>query len=235
VSADGNTPLVGGLTDNGGAGAAWVYTRSGGVWSQQGAKLVGMDAVGAAQQGISVAVSANGNTAVVGGREDDDGTGATWVYTRSGGVWSQDAKLVGTGVVGIALQGSSVAVSADGNTAIVGGNFDNGFVGATWVFIAAPPLDVPVAATVAFALDRLPNPSFGGRLSVSFSLPSGERATLEVIDVSGRRAAVREVGSLGAGRHTIDLAAEHRLSAGIYFVRLMQGGRMAAARVAVIE
>ena len=117
LSADGNTALVGGYTDDSGAGAAWVYTRSGGVWSQQGDKLVGTGAVGAARQGVSVALSADGNTAAVGGPDDNSRAGAAWVYTRDGGgVWSQQgAKLLGTG------EQASVALSADGNTAIVGG------------------------------------------------------------------------------------------------------------------
>ncbi|MBL0097204.1 MAG: hypothetical protein IPP46_12490 [Bacteroidetes bacterium] len=42
-------------------------------------------------------------------------------------------KLVGTGNVGAAHQGASVAVSADGNTAIVGGAVDNNYQGAIWV------------------------------------------------------------------------------------------------------
>jgi hypothetical protein len=135
VSADGNTALVGGLGDNDQAGAAWVYTRSGGVWSQQGAKLVGTGAIGAALQGISVALSGDGNTAVVGGYADNAQVGAAWVYTRSGGVWSQQgAKLVGTGAVTSTQQGCSVAVSADGNTAVVGGRGDNAGTGATWVY-----------------------------------------------------------------------------------------------------
>jgi hypothetical protein len=46
----------------------------------------------------------------------------------------QGAKLVGTGAVGNAYQGSSVALSADGVTAIVGGYGDNGFAGAAWVY-----------------------------------------------------------------------------------------------------
>jgi hypothetical protein len=58
LSSDGNTALVGGANDNNGAGAAWVFTRSGGVWSQQGSKLVGTRASGAALQGSSVALSA---------------------------------------------------------------------------------------------------------------------------------------------------------------------------------
>jgi hypothetical protein len=135
LSADGNTAIVGGHDDNGSAGAAWVYTRSGGVWAQQRDKLVGSGAVGEAFQGHAVALAADGNTAIVGGPADDDGTGAAWVFTRSGGVWTQEGgKLVGTGVVGDAFLGNSVALSADGNTAVVSGPGDNGGAGAVWVY-----------------------------------------------------------------------------------------------------
>ncbi|MCA2554290.1 MAG: T9SS type A sorting domain-containing protein [Microcystis sp. M04BS1] len=140
LSADGNTAIVGGYTDNINAGAAWVYTRSGGSWSQQGSKLVGTGAVGSAGQGVSVSLSADGNTAIVGGNNDNNGAGAAWVYTRSGGSWSQQgSKLVGTGAVGGAYQGTSASLSADGNTAIVGGNNDNNGAGAAWVYVYAPP------------------------------------------------------------------------------------------------
>ena len=135
ISADGNTAIVSGVADNSLAGATWVFTRSGGVWSQQGSKLVGSDAVGSAFQGYSVAVSADGNTAIVGGYGDNSNAGAAWVYTRSGGLWSQQgSKLVGTGAVGDAAQGWSVAISADGNAAIVGGPSDNFNAGAAWVY-----------------------------------------------------------------------------------------------------
>jgi hypothetical protein len=136
VSADGNTAIVGGIHDSGGLGAAWVYTRSGGVWTQQGSKLVGTGAAFLANQGRAVAISADGNTAIVGGDNDDSGIGAAWVFTRSGGVWSQQgSKLVGTGAAGdLVQQGFAVAISADGNTAIVGGEGDNFGVGAAWVY-----------------------------------------------------------------------------------------------------
>ena len=140
ISADGTTAIVGGPYDDSEAGAAWVYTRSGGVWSQQGSKLVGTGAIGAAYQGASVEISADGNTAIVGGPNDDAtaplvGRGAVWVYTRTGGVWSQQGgKLVGSGAVGSARQGASVAISADGNTAIVGGPDDDSNAGAAWVY-----------------------------------------------------------------------------------------------------
>ncbi|MFZ1519556.1 MAG: T9SS type A sorting domain-containing protein [Ignavibacteriaceae bacterium] len=134
LSSDGNTAIVGGIGDNTNAGAAWVYTRSGGVWTLE-AKLFGSGATGNASQGFSVALSADGNTAIVGGIGDNTNAGAAWIFTRSGGVWAQQGnKLVGTGAVGNAQQGSAVSLSADGNTAIVGGFRDNNFAGAVWVF-----------------------------------------------------------------------------------------------------
>jgi hypothetical protein len=85
-------------------------------FAQQGPKLVGTGAVGPASQSYSVALSADGNTAIVGGWTDNSQIGAAWVFIRSGGVWTQQGdKLVGTGD-----QGWSIALSADGNTAIVG-------------------------------------------------------------------------------------------------------------------
>jgi hypothetical protein len=55
-----------------------------------------------------------------------------------GGVWSQEAKLVGTGAIGgLVEQGNSVSLSGDGNTAIVGGDGDNASAGAAWVYTRA--------------------------------------------------------------------------------------------------
>ncbi|HEX3497252.1 MAG TPA: hypothetical protein VHT02_08805, partial [Methylocella sp.] len=126
LSGDGNTALVGAPSDNSGAGAAWVFTRSGGVWSQQ-AKLVGTGGISPlVYQGASVSLSGDGNTAIVGAPSDDNFIGAAWVYTRSGETWSQQAKLVGTGAIGLAEQGASVSLSSHGNIAIVGGPDDNG-------------------------------------------------------------------------------------------------------------
>jgi hypothetical protein len=146
LSDDGNTALVGGDGDNLFVGAAWVFTRSGTTWTQQGSKLVGTGAGGTADQGLSVALSGDGNTALVGGSgyiSDTRVVGAAWVFTRSGTTWTQQgSKLVGTGAGGEARQGDSVALSGDGNTALVGGDRDTGGVGAAWVFVTQlpPPL-----------------------------------------------------------------------------------------------
>ena len=140
ISGDGNTIIVGGPGDvdpSTGAqvGAAWVFTRTNGVWSQQGIKLVGSGAPGDALQGTSVALSTDGNTAIIGGPADNATTGAAWVFTLTNGAWSQQGpKLVATDAIGLAQQGQSVSLSADGNTALVGGPTDNTNYGAAWIF-----------------------------------------------------------------------------------------------------
>jgi DNA-binding beta-propeller fold protein YncE len=87
----------------------------------------------------------------------------------------------------------------------------------------------------AFALERPANPAAGGRLTLSFALPSAENATLEMLDVSGRIVARQDVGAMGAGRHTVTLGGGEALPAGIYFVRLTQGEHSAIARVTVLR
>ena len=162
LSADGNTAMVGGSQDNSSQGAAWVYTRSGSTWTQQGSKLVGTGNIGAARQGYSISLSADGNTAMVGGYEDNSTQGAAWVYTRSGGTWTQQGnKLVGTGGVGYVSQGISVSLSADGNTAIIGGNTDNSNQGAAWVYVSSPP---PLPTITSFAPSSL---SVGGLVTIT--------------------------------------------------------------------
>jgi hypothetical protein len=136
ISGDGNTALVGGPFDDSDKGAAWIYVRNGGVWTQLGSKLVGTGAAGAATQGVSAAISGDGKTAIIGGRNDNGGAGAAWVFVWNGSSWVQQGpKLVGTGAVGPAGQGSSVSISSTGNTALVAGWGDNGGVGAVWVYI----------------------------------------------------------------------------------------------------
>ena len=140
LSADGNTAIVGGSAD-GVSGAAWVWTRSAGVWTQQGSELFGSGGpVAMVVQGYSVSLSADGNTAIVGGFTNGSLTAAAWAWTRSGGVWTQqDTMLVGSGAVGVPSPDVSMSLSADGNTAIVGGGSDNGSTGAAWVFAAGTP------------------------------------------------------------------------------------------------
>ncbi len=99
--------------------------------------------------------------------------------------------------------------------------------------------DVPGThgAAPAFALEPVrPNPArSGSALTVRFALAGDAPAALELLDVAGRRVAAREVGSLGAGPHALDLGEGARLAPGLYLVRLTQGANARVTRVAVIR
>jgi hypothetical protein len=180
LSGDGDTALVGGPADNNYLGAAWVFTRSGSTWVQQGSKLVGTEAAGAARQGSSAALSGDGNKALIGGPRDGsqcaacDGMGAAWVFTRSGSTWSeQGSKLVGTGAVGPlpAGQGSSVALSGDGATALVGGPRDNNSLGAAWAFVEQPAPTITLftpTSGITGTIVTITGTDFSGASSVTF-------------------------------------------------------------------
>jgi hypothetical protein len=193
------------------------------VWTQEGDKLVGTGAVEPAYMGTSVAISADGNTAIVGGSNDASGVGAAWVFTRSGGVWTQwGDKLVGTGAVGAARQGSSVAISADGTTAIGGGPGDNSWGGAAWVFSSPARVGmwIPVASHneglsgsqwrtdigllnpgSATASVQLQFFGSGGVVSNTTYVPAGAQSTLTDV-----------VGQLGAsGQGALEVLADQSL------------------------
>jgi FG-GAP repeat len=149
LSTDGSTALVGSYKDGGGAGAAFVYTRSGSDWKQQ-AVLHPNGQTGSAWFGRSVALSADGNTALIGGPQNGGTTGAVWIFVRSGSTWTQQAMLLppsrgknqadyAHGIVanssyGVSF-GTSVALSADGNTGLVGASAYGGFSGAAFAFV----------------------------------------------------------------------------------------------------
>jgi hypothetical protein len=94
----------------------------------------------------------------------------------------------------------------------------------------------PVGGELAFALEGVrPNPTHGSPLAVWFTLPVSAPARLELFDIAGRRLSWQDVGTLGAGRHSVQLAADRRLPPGLFLVRLTQGGASRATRVAVVQ
>jgi hypothetical protein len=154
LSADGNTALIGGPQDNtcsscphASVGAAWIFTRSGGTWTQQGEKLTASGAPGEGHFGESVALSGDGNTALIGapgnGRIHPTETGAAFLFTRSGSTWTQQRRLSPSGPKwreeveeGPPEFGAPVALSSSGRTALVGADdFENGWAS---VFVDAP-------------------------------------------------------------------------------------------------
>ncbi len=128
VAVDGDTALIGALHDRDNglySGAAYVFERSGGVWTQQ-AKLLPSDGSEGDHFGYSVVVT--GSTAVVGARDDDDNgtsSGSVYIFTPSSGEWAQRAKLVAAdGSTGDAF-GRAVALDQETGTLVIGASLDN--------------------------------------------------------------------------------------------------------------
>ncbi|HKQ59149.1 MAG TPA: right-handed parallel beta-helix repeat-containing protein [Candidatus Eisenbacteria bacterium] len=71
------------------------------------------------------------------------------------------------------------------------------------------------------------------RLSVEFSLAGGAPATLAIVDVTGRVRHTREVGSLGAGRHRLEVRQD--LPVGVYFLRLVEGRTTTTLKAVVLD
>ena len=134
VSNDGNTLVVGayledspgfGVNGNQGgiasnssnAGAAYVFTRRDGHWSQQ-AYLKAFNPQANAYFGRAVSISGDGDTVAVGAIGENAGglnAGAVYVYARNKGLWSPQAYVKAADIRTNAYFGSSVALNSDGN------------------------------------------------------------------------------------------------------------------------
>lgn len=136
LSRDGNTMAVAAPEENSGAGAVYVFTRPGAdkPWKQE-AVLKAPNTDPYDSFGFSLALNASGNTlAVTATREDSNArgingnqmdnsaedSGAVYVFTRTGGKWSQQAYVKSSNSDAGDQFGWSVTLTADGNTMVVG-------------------------------------------------------------------------------------------------------------------
>lgn len=160
LSADGNTVLLGTprVYENGewnDVGAAWVFTKQNNTYALEATLLAGNAVIGlASKQGASVALSRNGNTALIGAPQDDPRfdpsddyggygyLGATYVYTRNTNTkaWSRQQKLVHSKAYCLKkttclAQGHRVALSGNGNYALVYANLPSEADETTFLFV----------------------------------------------------------------------------------------------------
>lgn len=105
-----------------GSGGVYIYDNNGTGWTVRGSKLIGAGLSTNDLFGCAVSLSADGNTLVV-GASAKNGTytdqGAVYIYDRSGTSWVQRGGILGNNI-GYSGFGSSVAISGDGNTLVVG-------------------------------------------------------------------------------------------------------------------
>lgn len=172
LTLEGDTLVAGAPSSDADGGAAYVLTRSAGVWSEQ-AKLVAADQTAGDQFGWDVALS--GDTVLIGTYGDDTpaglNAGSAYAFTRSGGLWSEQAKLTAAdGRAGdyfgrsVALAGDLALIGAPQHLVTQGGYS----VGAVYVFTRSgglwspePLLSAPGFGSVSY---------FGGNVALSNEL-----------------------------------------------------------------
>jgi IPT/TIG domain/FG-GAP repeat len=133
LSADGNTAIVGNPTTTKAPGAAWVFTREGSSWTRT-AMLTGGETPDEGRFGKSVALSADGNTALIGDPSATNGRGSAWLFAREGSSWTPIATLTDAEESTFAHFGRSVALAGDASLALIGGPGDDEYAGAAWTF-----------------------------------------------------------------------------------------------------
>lgn len=137
IDIDGDTMVIGAPNErvvSALAGGVYVYTRSGGVWTQQA--FLGSGADGPDQFGYSV--SLDGDTLAVGARHEYSNatgvngdetsnsafrSGAVYIFTRAAGIWTRQAYIKASNTSFEDAFGHSVGLSGD--TLVVGAPFED--------------------------------------------------------------------------------------------------------------
>ncbi len=136
INSDGTKIVVGSEeSDTGGsaAGAAYVYTYSGGSWGTE-QKIQASDKQGSSEFGTSAAFNTDGTKLIVGARYEDEtevNSGAAYVFEYDGSSWNQLVKLKAYDTAASDHFGNSVAMSGDGKRIIVGMENDDDPPGTT--------------------------------------------------------------------------------------------------------
>lgn len=125
VALSGETALVAAIYEGDGAGAVYVFRRSGGAWREE-QKLLASD--GEADDRFGSTISISGDVLLIGasGLNNSESSGAAYVFRRIDGVWIEEQKL--TPSDGESGDNIGWSVSISGDLALVGaiGDDDNG-------------------------------------------------------------------------------------------------------------
>lgn len=140
VSPSADTILIASITDYevaDNAGSAYIFVRQGEFWGQQ-AKVVGSGVGVGDYFGVSVDLSDDGDTALIGTSRGEE----AYVFTRSGAVWTEQAILT-TPHDTLMRFGTAVALTGDATGGLIGAirTQVNGmeWVGSAHVFDLATP------------------------------------------------------------------------------------------------
>ena len=193
VAISGTTIVVGAASHANGAGRAYVFTKTAGVWKQT-AELKGSDTVGGVGGigdffGISLAIF--GTTIVVGAGGHANSAGRAYVFTKTAGVWKQTAELVGSDTVAGDIFG---AVAISPSTVVVGANGHAKNAGRVYVFSEAAGVWKQTAELKGS--DTTPGDCFGDSVTVS-----GSTAIVGAYCIAGKSGAAYVFTKTTSGWH----------------------------------
>ena len=210
LSGDGHTALVGAentADGSGGIGAAYLYAQNSGVWPGTPTHNFIDPGTGRDDFGVSVALSGDGGTALIGalGTPSGNNVGAAYLYTESNGVWPSSPTASFTDPLGATGDGfgNSVALSSDGSTALIGADgtaaSEPCCVGAAYVYTQSHSVWANIPAQ-------------------SFANPEGATAQSEfgnrvVLSSDGTTALI---GAQGAGSSAVNAAYVFTQASGIW-------------------
>lgn len=248
LSADGRTALIGAPGYPGHKGGAWIFRdfgegeepthtrleaarlaeRPGETEAQRLAREEELET--GARFGASVALSGDGDTAIVGARGYQGDRGAAWIFSDSRGSWSEEAELTGQYATKAEEEegkeeelGSSVALSYDGYTALVGAPYSNGHAGVARLFSSVSGLSwgEQTQLQAGSNFEKHPQVRFGSGVALAFDADTrlvGGRATEHrgaawVFGPNPSVAAISPNKGPTSGGTTVTITGEHLASA----------------------
>ena len=172
ISGDGSTIVVGAYQDDG-KGSAYVFTKQSNGSYLQTQKLTASDGAASDFFGISVTISGDGSTIVMGASYDDDkgnDSGSAYIFTKQpNGNYLQTQKLTASDGAASDRFGASVSVSGDGSTIVVGAYYDDdkgANSGSAYIFTKQPNGNYLQTQKLS-ASDGAANDYFGRSFSIS--------------------------------------------------------------------
>ncbi len=218
VTVSGDTAVIGAILDDDAgtsSGSAYVFVRSGGTWTQQ-QKLTSSDAAAGDTFGASLAI--RNNTAVIGALNDDHAAtsdGSAYVFVRTGGTWTQQAKLAAADPSAEHRFGGAVSLS-DGTAAVGAYLDDDRATDAGAVYVFETGADLRIAKSVS------PDPVVaGGTLTYTLTVTNAGPSTSTGVAITDTLpAGVSFVSSTGGGLGKI--AFHSNRSGGFFQIYVME-------------
>lgn len=176
INSDGSRVVIGAPaadpSSTTGAGAAYVFLRTGTTWTQE-AKLIASDKAASDAFGNSVCICDDASRVIVGSYLADPSAianaGAVYVFLRTTTTWAQEQKLIASDKLANDQFGFSVATNSDATRVVIGANLVDpssiANAGAAYIFFRNTVTWTQESKIVAF--DKTANDQFGQSVAMN--------------------------------------------------------------------